>query len=204
MDKSNYYGYEKLVRLGGFIGEIAEKSLYSLVPTDVRQVIEMTGGIDNYFWQIIPELIELNEDCNTDDANLISDNADENRQQESRSYYWFYMRGTAIVKRRNLKSNKRDFYTWDISRRLKDFLDRLNSLEKEVLELYIGFDLKEKLDVNEIADKIGFPVEVRHIRMLLYGLEKSFSEHKKELEELEECIRQNCEEKNEKGFKLFG
>ena len=192
-----YYGYENLVGLGGFVGEKAQDILYELVPKDVRDTIERTGGIDSSFWALIPELEFIYDEYSTPESyRELEDGTEEAvfADKGEGSFYQFRMIATAVCIREKIKQNRKSFYAqWEISRSLRKVLDVLTPLEEVVLREYIGLGKSEGGSVEDVSKNMKFYSTTEHIRQLLYRIESCFKDYSEEKEELMEYAKKSKE-----------
>jgi hypothetical protein len=186
-----YFGYETLVKLGGFIGAKAQSLLYDLYPDEVCEVIENTGGIDENFWTLAYELRFVLDGYNTPEIYKENNDGTEEAVWADRgegSFFMFHMVATAVCIR-NKKYHKKQLYgSFKVSKKLKNLLLSLAPLESTVLWEHLGLGVSEAGSAEDISRKMDFCSTPAFIRQILYRIEKFFDRYPKEWEELTEYV----------------
>lgn len=192
-----YYGYENLVGLGGFVGEKAQSMLYGLLPKDVSNAIERTGGIDTSFWALVPELEDIYDEYLAPESYMEQEDGTEEAvyvEKGEGSFYQFRLNATAVCVRKKIKQNRKTFYAkWEISKSLRKLLDSLSPLEEVVLAEYLGIGKAESCSIEDISRNTDFYSTPDHIRQLLYRIESRFMYYPEEREELAQCAAKQKE-----------
>lgn len=196
-NKEQYYGYERLVSLGGFIGAKAKSILYGLTTEGVRDAIEHTGGIDASFWRLVPELEFIDDEYATPESYTELDDGTEEAvfaEKGEGSFYQFRMIATAMCIRESIKRNRKPFFAhWTVSRKLRKILDGLTPLEEAILCEWLGFGKSEAGSVDAICKNMSFYSTHEHIRQILYKIDSYFRNFPKEREELSEFVKKQKE-----------
>ena len=192
-----YYGYENLVALGGFLGEKAQRVLYSLTYPGVRDAIERTGGIDASFWALLPELEFIDDEYASPESYTESADGTEEAvfaDKGEGSFYQFRMIATAVCIRDGIKQKRKRFYAdWKISAGLRRILDGLTPLEEVVLCEYLGLGKSKSGSVEDIVKHMNFHSTPDNIRKILYRVEAYFQRYPSEVFELTKCAKEQEE-----------
>jgi hypothetical protein len=186
-----YFGYETLVKLGGFVGAKAQSLLYDLFPDEVCEVIENTGGIDENFWTLAYELQFILDEYSTPEFYRENEDGTEEAVWADKgegSFFRFRMVATAVCIR-DPKYHKKQLYgSFHVSKKLKNLLLSLAPLESTVLWEYLGLGNAEAGSAEDISRKMDFCSTPALIRQLLYRIESIFGGHPEEWEELKEYV----------------
>jgi hypothetical protein len=201
-----YFGYETLVKLGGFIGAKAQSLLYDLYPDEVCEVIENTGGIDENFWTLAYELRFVLDGYNTPEIYKENDDGTEEAVWADRgegSFFMFHMVATAVCIR-NKKYHKKQLYgSFKVSKKLKNLLLSLAPLESTILWEYLGLGVSEAGPLRTSAGRwISAPP--RHLSGRYCIVSKVFlTDTQRNGKSLQNTFRICGKEKVNEGFDMF-